>query len=68
MVPRFFMPDWAQQLGWMTPNTWALEGYSAVFWRGESLVAVLPYCSVLAGFAAVSLALTYWLARRLVRE
>jgi ABC-2 type transport system permease protein len=68
MVPRFFMPDWAQQLGWLTPNTWALEGYSAVFWRGEPLVAVLPYCGVLLGFAIVSLALAYWFARGLVRE
>jgi len=68
MVPRFFMPDWAQQLGWLTPNTWALEGYSAVFWRGEPLTAVLPYCGVLAGFAAGSLALTYWFARGLLRD
>lgn len=68
MVPRFFMPDWAQKLGWLTPNTWALEGYSAVFWRGEPLAAVLPYCGVLAAFAAVSLGLTYWFARGLLRE
>jgi ABC-2 type transport system permease protein len=68
MVPRFFMPDWAQQLGWATPNTWALEAYSAVFWRGESLGAVLPYCGVLLGFALAALALTYWFARGLVRE
>jgi ABC-2 type transport system permease protein len=68
MVPRFFMPDWAQKLGWLTPNTWALEGYSAVFWRGEPLAAVLPYCGVLAAFAVVSLGLTYWFARGLLRE
>jgi ABC-2 type transport system permease protein len=68
MVPRFFMPDWAQQLGWATPNTWALEAYSAVFWRGEALGAVLPYCGVLLGFALAALALTYWFARGLVRE
>ena len=36
MVPRFFMPHWLQQLGWATPNTWALEAYSGVFWRSES--------------------------------
>lgn len=68
MVPRFFMPDWAQRLGWATPNTWALEAYSAVFWRGEALGAVLPYCGVLLGFALAALALTYWFARGLVRE
>jgi ABC-2 type transport system permease protein len=68
MVPRFFMPDWAQKLGWLTPNTWALEGYSAVFWRGEPLAAVLPYCGVLAAFTAVALGLTYWFARGLLRD
>jgi ABC-2 type transport system permease protein len=33
MVPRFFMPKWIQDLGWITPNTWALEGYTRIFWR-----------------------------------
>ncbi|MEZ5566348.1 MAG: ABC transporter permease [Gammaproteobacteria bacterium] len=22
MVPRFFMPEWLQKIGWLTPNTW----------------------------------------------
>ena len=39
MVPRFFMPHWLQQLGWATPNTWALEAYSGVFWRSEPALA-----------------------------
>jgi ABC-2 type transport system permease protein len=41
MVPRFLMPDLLQSLGWLTPNTWALEAYSGIFWRGESLLAVV---------------------------
>lgn len=41
MVPRFLMPDVLKDLGWLTPNTWALEAYSGVFWRGEGLDAVL---------------------------
>ncbi len=40
MVPRFLMPDVLKDLGWLTPNTWALEAYSGVFWRGDDLLAV----------------------------
>lgn len=40
MVPRFLMPDVLKDLGWLTPNTWALEAYSGVFWRGDSLLDV----------------------------
>lgn len=36
MVPRFLMPGYVQSLGWATPNTWALEAYTAIFARGEA--------------------------------
>jgi len=48
MVPRFLMPEILKDLGWLTPNTWALEAYSGIFWRGESLAAVLLPVSLLA--------------------
>lgn len=46
MVPRFLMPIEMQQLGWLTPNTWALEAYMAAF-RGDPLIggkAALGLC------------------------
>lgn len=36
MLPRFLMPPEIQALGWLTPNTWAIEAYAAIFWRNES--------------------------------
>lgn len=48
MVPRFLMPEVLKDLGWLTPNTWALEAYSGIFWRGEPLTDVLLPVGLLA--------------------
>jgi ABC-2 type transport system permease protein len=66
MVPRFFMPQWLQQLGWLTPNTWALEAYSGVFWRSESALQLLPLCCGLFGIGMAALGLSHWFGRHLV--
>ncbi|MBL8198911.1 MAG: ABC transporter permease [Chromatiales bacterium] len=68
MVPRFFMPEWLQTVGWITPNTWALEAYSGLFWRGETLQALLPGCAGLFLTGMLALAISYLLARRLVQR
>ena len=64
MVPRFFMPPLLQKIGWATPNTWALEAYAAVFWRGQGPPALfLPVgLLLLSGVAGAFVALR--LARR----
>ena len=66
MVPRFFMPQWLQQLGWITPNTWVLEAYSGVFWRSEPALQLMPICFSLFGIGIAALGLSHWLGRRLV--
>jgi ABC-2 type transport system permease protein len=64
MVPRFFMPPLLQDLGWLTPNTWALEAYTSTFWRDEPLRALLvPWLALLLAAAG-----GYLLARRLARR
>lgn len=65
MVPRFLMPPFLQDIGWLTPNTWAIEGYAAMFWREEPIAAIVEPASVLLGAAAVGLLLSQWLATRL---
>lgn len=67
MVPRFFMPDWLQDLGWLTPNTWVLEAYAAVFWRGESLASVVWPCALLAGLGILGWQLARVFAARRLR-
>lgn len=61
MVPRFLMPDVLKELGWLTPNTWALEAYSGVFWRGEGLSEVMLPVALLAGTGLVG-----WLVARVL--
>lgn len=64
MVPRFFMPQMLQDIGWLTPNTWALEAYSGIFWRNESLTDVLMPM----GLLLMSGLIGWWLAQILSRR
>ena len=47
MFPRFLMSDWMQKAGLVAFNTWALDGYTKVFWREAPLVALAPQLGVL---------------------
>ncbi len=59
MVPRFMMPPWMQDIGWYTPNAWAIEAYHGALWREDGLsMLLMPLaCLVLVGAGGVLLAL-----------
>jgi ABC-2 type transport system permease protein len=64
MFPRFLMPDWMQQVGLVTFNAWALDGYRKVFWYDRPLTELWPQVAVLMGLTVVFMAAARVLARR----
>jgi ABC-2 type transport system permease protein len=64
MVPRYVMSGTMREIGRLTFNAWALDGYTKVFWRGLPLRALLPELAVLVAAAVALLLLARLLARR----
>jgi ABC-2 type transport system permease protein len=64
MVPRYVMSETMRELGRVTFNAWALDGYTKVFWRALPLRALWPEITVLVAAAVALLALARLLARR----
>ncbi len=64
MVPRFLMPASLRDLGWLTPNTWALEAYSGILWREDPIEAVLLPIFLLLASGLAGWILSLYLARK----
>lgn len=64
MLPRFLMPAWMKQVGLLTFNAWAVDGYQKVFWYEQGPLALWPEVVVLSGIAVAFLAVARLLARR----
>lgn len=64
MFPRFMMTDTMQQLGLVTFNAWALDGYLKVFWYEAPLLQLWPQVAVLLTLAAVFFVAARRFARR----
>jgi ABC-2 type transport system permease protein len=64
MVPRYVMSETMRQVGKITFNAWALDGYIKVFWRDLRLLDLAPELTVLATTAVVLFGVARYLGRR----
>jgi ABC-2 type transport system permease protein len=64
MFPRFLMPPVMQDIGLITFNAWALDGYQKVFWYDKPVWELWPQVGVLVGLAIVFMLAARLLARR----
>jgi ABC-2 type transport system permease protein len=64
MFPRFLMSDTMKQIGLVTFNAWALDGYRKVFYDNAPLLELWPQVLVLAGITVALLFMARLLARR----
>ncbi len=64
MFPRFLMSESMQQVGLLTFNAWALDGYLKVFWRNAAVWELWPQVAVLVGLTLIFLTTARLLARR----
>ena len=47
MFPKFLMPPLMLKFGLLTFNSWAIEGYTKVFWRDEPVAHLIPQMAAL---------------------
>jgi len=64
MFPRFLMPEALQKFSLIAFNSWALEGFTKVFWREEPLLSLWPQISVLLATTMIFFAIARALTRR----
>jgi ABC-2 type transport system permease protein len=59
-VPSFVFPKWLQQASLIAPTRWAVDGFDAMTWRGLGFDAAIAPTLVLAGTAALCLAIAIY--------
>jgi ABC-2 type transport system permease protein len=59
-VPSFVFPKWLQQASLAAPTRWAVDGFDAMTWRGLGFEAAVAPILVLAGTAALCLAIAIY--------
>jgi ABC-2 type transport system permease protein len=64
MFPRFLMPEKLQKAGLVLFNSWALDGFTNVFWREAPLTSLLLPMAVLVGFGIVFFAVARQMTKR----
>ena len=64
MMPLEFFPDTMRTIAHVTPHAWGYEAFAEIQRRDGTLVDIAPQLGVLAGMAALLLALGAWSLRR----
>jgi ABC-2 type transport system permease protein len=64
MFPRFLMPAGLQKAGLVLFNSWALEGFTNVFWRELPLASLALPAAVLVGWGIVFFIVARQLTKR----
>ncbi len=64
MFPKFLMPDAMRKVGYFTFNSWAISGYTRVFWRDEPISSLGPEIAVLITTGIVLFFVARWFARK----
>ncbi|ANY84113.1 ABC transporter (plasmid) [Microvirga ossetica] len=64
MVPRFLMPEWLQQIGWFTPNAWAIEAFQDALQPGPVEPDLITAWAVLSAVTLMSLLIALGLMSR----
>jgi ABC-2 type transport system permease protein len=64
MFPKFIMSDAMLRVGQFTFNSWAISGFTKVFWRDQPIRALGPEVAVLVSSGVVLFLLARWFARR----
>ncbi len=63
--PIFQMPAVMRTLSYLTPNGWALRGYTDIAYDGATLADLGPHLAAITAFAVVTGGLGMWRARRI---
>jgi ABC-2 type transport system permease protein len=59
-VPSFLFPTWLQQIGFLIPTRWAVDGLDGTIWRGFTFQASLAPAGALLVFAALFAVVAVW--------
>ncbi|MEN0109721.1 MAG: ABC transporter permease [Planctomycetota bacterium] len=64
MVPRYVMSDTMQEIGRVTFNAWAIDGYTKLFWRDLPTAELWPELATMSAFCVAMLLIARVLATR----
>ncbi|WP_291863282.1 ABC transporter permease [Bradyrhizobium sp.] len=64
MVPRYLMPPWFREFGWLTPNAWIINAFELAVQPAAGLSELSLPWGVLVAIAAISTVVASWLSAR----